>query len=358
MSDRNRGARRRLPSLGDPRILVGLAISAGTLWFALRGVSFATLLRDIARANLVILLIPSVLAHLASIHIRALRWRHLALAMARIERGPVFRATAVGLMANNVFPLRIGEVVRSWYLGREAGVSSAAIFATVIVERLIDAAVVLSLAALVLGSRGAAATGLDLPEVLPPLAALVAVPVVFIVALRVAPEQTVALGARISGPMLPQRWEARIEQILRQFAEGMGGLRGRHSVMWVTIHTVNLWLVISIVPFAAALVALGIDLGGPLQTLTASYNLLIWVGAAVALPSAPGFFGPYHAACWVALGPLGVSKESAVALGTLSHAVFWLTVTGAGLVVLRFRQSRLEETLEAGGTSFKDPGAQ
>jgi uncharacterized protein (TIRG00374 family) len=358
MSEGRGGAGRHLARLGDPRVLIGLAITAVTLWFALRGVSFATLLRDIARANLAILLIPSVPAYLASLYIRALRWRHLTLALARIDRGAVFRATSVGFMANNVFPLRIGEVVRSWYLGRESNVSSTAIFGTVIVERLIDAAVVLSLAFLVLGSRGAAATGLDLRAVLPPLAALVAVPVVFIVALRLAPEQTVALGARISGPLLPRRWSEGIERLLRQLAEGLAGLRGRHSVMWVTIHTANLWLVISIIPFVAALMALGIDLGGPVQTLTAAYNLLIWVGAAVALPSAPGFFGPYHAACWVALQPLGVAKEAAVALGTLSHAVFWVTVTVTGLVVLRFRHTRFEETLEAGGTSLKDPDPQ
>ena len=98
-------------------------------------------------------------------------------------------------------------------------------------------------------------------------------------------------------------------------------------MLWVTIHTINLWLLISIVPFAAALMALEIDLGGPVQVLTASYNILMWVAAAVALPSAPGFFGPYHAACWMALQPLGVPKEAAVALGTLCHAVFWVTVT-------------------------------
>jgi uncharacterized protein (TIRG00374 family) len=349
---------RRLATLVDPRILIGLAISAATLWFALRGVSYAGLARDIARADLAVLLIPSILAHLAGLYVRALRWRHLALAFARIERGPVFRATSVGFMANNVFPLRIGEVVRAWYLGRESGVSSAAIFGTVIIERVIDAAVVLSLAALVLGSRGAAATGLDPWAVLPPLALLVAVPVAFIAALRVAPDRTLALGARISGPVLPRRWKQRLEQSLRQLAEGLGGLRGRHSVMWVTIHTVTLWLLISIVPFYAALRALRIDLGGPVHTLTASYNLLIWVGAAVSLPSAPGFFGPYHAACWVALRPLGVTKEAAIALGTLSHAVFWVTVTVAGLLVLRFHHTRLEETLEVGGASFEDPAAR
>jgi uncharacterized protein (TIRG00374 family) len=355
MSD---GHARRLAYLRDPRILVGLAITAVTLWFALRGVSFSALLQDIARANLAVLLIPSIPAYLVMLYIRALRWRHLTLAVARIDRGPVFRATAVGFMVNNVFPLRIGEVVRCWYLGRESGVSSAAIFGTVIVEHLIDAAVVLSLAALLLGSRGAAATGLDPRAVLPALAALVAVPVLFIVALRLAPKQTVAVGTRISGSVLPKRWNQRVEQLLKQFVAGMGGLRGRHSLIWVTIHTATHWLVISIIPFAAALLALNIDLGGPVQTLTAGYNILMWVAVAVALPSAPGFFGPYHAACWVALQPLGVPKEAAVALGTVSHAVFWLTLTATGLVVLRFRNTRLEETLEAGSASLKDPAAK
>lgn len=350
-----RGAVRRLAGLGDSRVLVGLAISAVTLWFSLRGISYTALARDIARADLVILLVPSIPAHLAGLYFRALRWRHLILAVAPMERAPVFRATTVGFMINNLFPLRLGEVVRAWHLGRETGVSRAAIFATVVVERLIDAAVVLSLAALVLGSRGAAATGLDPWAVLPPLIALVAVPVVFIIALRVAPDRTVALATRLSGPLLPRSWKRRFDQVLRQFATGMGGLRGRHSVIWVTIHTVNVWLLLSIIPFLAALVALHVDLGGPVHTLTAAYNLLIWVGAAVALPSAPGFFGPYHAACWVALRPLGVPKETAIALGTLSHAVFWVTLTAAGLLVLRFRHTRLEETLQAGGDSFQDP---
>jgi hypothetical protein len=55
---------------------------------------------------------------------------------------------------------------------------------------------------------------------------------------------------------------------------------------------------------------------------------------------------------------MGVSKETAVALGTLSHAVFWLTMTLTGLVVLRYRRTRLDETLEAGGPSLEKPGAE
>ena len=67
------------------------------------------------------------------------------------------------------------------------------------------------------------------------------------------------------------------------------------------------------------------------------------VGMAVAIPSAPGFFGTYHAACKLALEPFGVASEVAVALGTLLHAVFWVTLTLLGLVVLRSRSTSLGE---------------
>ena len=49
-------------------------------------------------------------------------------------------------MANNIFPLRMGEVVRSWYLARETGASAAALFGTVILERVIDTVTVIVLA--------------------------------------------------------------------------------------------------------------------------------------------------------------------------------------------------------------------
>jgi hypothetical protein len=61
------------------------------------------------------------------------------------------------------------------------------------------------------------------------------------------------------------------------------------------------------------------------------------------LPSAPGFFGVYHSACRLVLEHFEISAELALALGTLLHAVFWLTLTGLGLVVLRSRRTSLGE---------------
>jgi glycosyltransferase 2 family protein len=354
MSRGRKGTARVLGRVLDPRILIGLAITGVTLWYSFRDISFQDLLRDMGRANLAVLILPAVPVYVLSVYIRALRWRHLVAGVATIETGPLFRATAVGFMANNIFPLRIGEVVRAWYLARESSASGTALFGTVIVERLIDAICVFSLAAVVLGSQGARAAGLDPIAVLAPLAALVAAPVLFIVSLRAAPDRVLGWAHAVARRILPEAAARRVARGVGQLAVGLGALRGGRSIAWVLVHTVVLWLVLSVIPFAAALLALGIETEGLVGLVRMSFSILVWVGAAVALPSAPGFFGPYHAACWVALRPYGVDKETAVALGTLAHAVFWVSMTTLGLAVLRFGGTRLEETL----ASAVEPEAQ
>jgi hypothetical protein len=127
----------------------------------------------------------------------------------------------------------------------------------------------------------------------------------------------------------------RVTGLAGAVAQGLRGLRGGGDLVRTAWLTALLWGVAAVVPFWAAIAALGIDLGGPLGELRGAVLVLVYVAAAIALPAAPGFFGPYHAACRLALTPLGVPKELALALGTLAHAVFWIGITAIGLFALR-----------------------
>ena len=340
--------------LRDPRVWVGLAITAVSLFWVLRGVDFRQIALEMGRADLLWLIPPSVAAYLVSIWVRALRWRHLTDGIAPIPPGPLFRAVSLSFLANNVFPLRLGEVIRAFALARETGLSTAAIFGTVIVERLLDIVTIIGLAALLLGLGGAAVTGMDARAVLPVLALVALVPALGVAALRLAPGRTISLALALVGWALPGGLRDRLEDILRQVAAGLVCLRGGRHLFWLALHTVLLWGVLAPLPFAAALISLDIQLGSLEGLLLASFSMLVWIGAAVGLPSAPGFFGPYHAACVLALRPFGVPKELAVALGTLAHAVFWLTTTILGLAVLRRGRGSLEG-LEASAEAGKDP---
>jgi uncharacterized protein (TIRG00374 family) len=256
-----------------------------------------------------------------------------------MQTAPLFRAVAVGFMANNIFPLRMGEVIRALYLSREVGAPPAAVFGTVVLERVIDTIMVIGLAAFVLSFHGGSGDGflahgaiLLIPVALAPLVGLVC--------LRIAPDRVIAIAAWLLRPF-PVRVAEYVTDVLGRFADGLGALTGGVHLFWIGFHSCMIWLVFSTIPMLAGFWAVGIDMGGPFETLVASWITLAAVGMAVAIPSAPGFFGTYHAACKLALEPFGVASETAVALGTLLHAVFWVTMTLLGLLVLRSRSTSL-----------------
>jgi hypothetical protein len=330
-------------------------VTAFFVWLVLRDAPFAEVARVIARVNWVLLLVLSIPAYVLVIYLRALRWKHLTAPIQPFATGPLFRATAVGFMANNIFPLRMGEVIRSWYLSREGGGSRAAIFGTVILERVIDMVMVIGLAFGVLALLGAGHDGLIARSAVVLLPVAIA-PLVVIVLLEIAPEPIIAFATRLTRPFSTRLTEF-LEYALRRFSEGLGALRSGHHLLRVALYSVAIWLVASAIPLLAAFAAVGIDLGSPFQTLAAAWITQAAIGMAVALPSAPGFFGPYHFACKVALESFGIPPETAVALGTLIHAVFWLTLTGLGLAVLRLRRTSLGE-IDAAAAGSKGPSGR
>jgi uncharacterized protein (TIRG00374 family) len=250
-------------------------------------------------------------------------------------------------MANNIFPLRMGEFVRSWFLARETGASAAAVFGTVVLERVADTLMVILMAlgiALFWGG-GAGGTWWRAVALLVPVAVA---PVVGLLCLRLAPQRVLWLVSRALRP-LPAKLRALILGHLENFSRGIEALRGGSHLFWIAFHSLSIWLFAGALPMLAGLLALGIDLGSPGRMVAASWVTLAAIGIAVALPSAPGFFGVYHSACRLVLERFGISAELAVALGTLLHAVFWLTLTGLGLAVARSRRTSLGELDEAAG---------
>lgn len=302
-----------------------------------------------ARTNLLLLFGASVPSYVLIVYLRALRWKHLASSIQPYGTGPLFRATAVGFMANNVFPLRMGEVIRAWFLAREAGGSRAAVFASVILERVIDMVTVIALALGVLALLGAGHEGTIARGALLLLPVAFA-PLIGLVLLEVRPEPMIRLATALTG-FVSGRLAEFVEHALRGFSEGLGAMRSRRSVAFVVVYTALIWLVASPLPLLVAFAAVGIDVGTGFQTIEAAWMTLAAIGLAIALPSAPGFFGPYHFACKVALEQFGIAPETAVALGTLIHGVFWLTLTALGLVVLRLGRTSFVEIDEAAAQS-------
>jgi uncharacterized protein (TIRG00374 family) len=248
----------------------------------------------------------------------------------------------------------MGEVVRSWYLAREGGGSRAAVFGTVILERVIDMVTVIAMAFGVLALVGAGNDELIARSAFLLIPVAIA-PALVLVLLEMAPDASIAFMTRFAR-FFSTRLSEFLEYTLRRFSEGLGALRSGHRLVRVALYTIVIWLVATTIPLLAAFAAVGVDFGSPFDTLAAAWVTQAAIGMAVALPSAPGFFGPYHFACKVALERFGIPPETAVALGTLIHAVFWVSLTALGLAVLRVRHTPLAVIEAAAAPS--DPSSQ
>jgi uncharacterized protein (TIRG00374 family) len=116
---------------------VSIAALAAVVWWATR--QDAPALPE-TRSGIALVALALALYAAATIA-RAERW-HRILERAGIAstRAETYRLTTVGYMGNNVLPARGGDLLRAFLLAPLVGVRKRAVFGTVVAERVLDAA--------------------------------------------------------------------------------------------------------------------------------------------------------------------------------------------------------------------------
>lgn len=311
------------------KALLGLAVTVLLLWWALAGVEFAEVWANIRQGNF-LLLGASLTVATFGFFIRALRW-HVLLVPVRPDTSLYSRISAVsiGFMANNILPARIGEFARAYAFSRMEPVGAAAAFGTLVVERLLDGIVLLLF---LVGpvftpgfpAAGALTEGWGSALLRAGIAAVLAV-LVLLVLLAAWPRTVLAWAERL-GRLLPAGAARTLVDTLEAFVASVEVLRRPRllvaAVLWSlffwTWHGLSFWL---------GMRAFGIDTGFVSAIFTEAV-----VGFGVAIPSAPGFFGTFHAAAKFALSDIyGVPEAASLAFAFGYHFGGWLPITLLGL---------------------------
>ena len=133
------------------KLLLGFVVSAVFVWLAIRGVDLRDLSGHFRRFDAAALAPILALLGLTFLY-KAARWQYQMATLSRVALRPSLRATVVGFAANNILPLRGGDVLRAHMLAKSERLSTAAVLATVLLERLFDvlSMVVVTLAVLLL----------------------------------------------------------------------------------------------------------------------------------------------------------------------------------------------------------------
>lgn len=312
----------------DWRGALGIALSVLVLWFTLRGVDLREVGHILSSSRADLWLLCTVTAT-AIFPLRARRWQTILAPLAgRLPLKPLWHATAIGMMVNNVLPARAGELARAYALSRERReVRFTAAFASLAVDRLFDGVVVLGLMLLAtLDPRfpaNATILGATAQGIATSAGVFLAVVFVVLFALALRPTPFVALAGRIGEVASPALRE-KVVHLLEGFVSGLGVLRAPRLALEVLWWTVLHWLT-NALAFWFGFAALGIDAPA---SATLFVQGLIAIG--VALPSSPGFFGLFEAAGKLGLGLYGVAPEPAVSWAIGFHLLSFIPITAIG----------------------------
>lgn len=326
----------RSPAL---RALVGIGISVVALVIAVRGVDLARtadVLRSASPGWIALMLGFSVL----DISLRGARWQRLIAPIQRIAYPRMLGYLLIGYLANNVLPARLGELVRSHYLGDREGISRTTALGTVVVERVIDTTAVVLIAAaaiLLLQVKGVA-------------------PNVVLVGLAVSALLVAGLAVGIVAHRLPyadrlieqvERWPT-IVSLGSRLRGGLAVATQPRTVAAAVVLTLLAWSM-SLLAFAAAGQAVGVQL-----TIGEAALLSAGVALFTAIPSAPGYLGTFEFAAVGLAQTFGIEAGPAFALALLAHAgILLVTSVGGAVALLRlgWTGGAIDPTVDAAGTS-------
>lgn len=310
------------------RGILGVVISVALLWWTLRGESLADVWGVLRESNLFLFALSALVATL-SIPIRAWRWRYILEPTAgTLPFGPLWRATAIGVMVNNVSPARAGELARAYVVSRETNrVRFAASLASLVVDRVFDTIIVLLLLLVVASLPGfpsdAVAFGWPISRLLFVGASVALFVLLVLVGIAMNPELLARFVERVIRRVAPRLME-RGRSFLLSFGSGLGVLRDPRRSAIVFFWALVMWLVNG-ASFWIAFGAVG---------LKASYSAALFLqsllAGAVAAPSAPGFFGPFEAATKVALRVYGIDDTLAVSYALGYHLLSFIPITLIG----------------------------
>lgn len=265
--------------------------------------------------------IPGLAVYFLSVLVRSWRWAYLLRGAKRLSGTRLFPIMVIGYMGNDLFPFRLGELLRAYVLWRQERVNLGTTFTTAVVERLFDG---LTMVLFVLvGLLFIPLTAL-LQRVVTVGGAVFAGALVLFLALAASPELLRRIARAVSGVLVPHRWREPVLGLLEGVIAGLAVFRNLGDVLVTFGLTVLVWLLETgkywLVSQAFA--------------LHLSYPAILLMGGAVnlltALPSLPGYVGTFELGIKILQG-IGAPADVAGSYILVLHALLWLPVVLLGL---------------------------
>lgn len=304
-------------------ILIGLLISGVAVYLSLNRVDFRALWASFQSANYWFL-IPAVIFQFFCFGFKGAGWRYLLLPAKKETRlTSTVSVLIIGLMVNNLFPAKMGELARAYLIGEKEKLPKTLCLSTIMVEHLLDILVLLIFLLLLMPL-------VSLPPWLKTsgtmLGFLALGLIVFLFLVMQREEKFLNWVHRWLG-FIPDRFRDQAQGILTNMVRGMRVVTGRY-IFYAFATLVAMWCTVFLVAYLV-MAAFGLFL-----PVYAPIMVIIFVAFGKVIPSSPGGIGTLHYLIIVVLMAFGVTKEVALGYAILMHGFGFFIEVAAGLVLL------------------------
>jgi len=323
------------------------------LFFFFRSVDWREVARYLRAVNVPLFVFGVCLAPLHLVT-RSLRWDYLIKHEKKgVPFSSFFAANTVGFTVNAIFPGRLGELVRAFYLGHKENIKKGFCLGTILVERTFDTFTmcfflgVFLLARPLFTSRfNAQAEGYASLRLwgIAGLALTVFL-LAFILSMYFFREKMLAFIGRLVKP-LPARISHRVLALSEEFIQGLKFFHSLQNILMYTLYSFVVWLGI-IFLYWIFFMSFGIRLS---YFLLVPYVFLTMVGASI---PTPGMVGGFHYFSKLGMTSLyRLDPNLAVGVTIVVHAVQIVVTSVLGYAILwkegmsLFQLKRLGEKAE------------
>lgn len=307
------------------RVWLGFFISIVGVIFVLYKLDWKSFYESLLRIE-PLYVIYAVLLMFVNLLIRAKRWQILLKPFIQVRLiNDSFNYYSIGYMANMLLPLKPGEILRPYLLGKKLNAQKTPLFATVLLERLWDITFLAMLFILTISfSDIDTPFSVSQPVLLIGFFGLIAISIIWILLMKPS------IRTRISYYLswLPDKYVKKFKVFINLSLEGTKSLINPRYSLYLFLLTGIIYLC-SIFMVILCAKAFGITLYWYVPIIAvviANYGMMI--------PSTPSAIGLAHALWVFSLILFGVDKDEALGVALIMHGIGFLVVVLTGMISL------------------------
>lgn len=338
-------------------LIVGGLISGAALYFVFRDVRLGDLTMALRSFDLV-WLIPCLFLFYWSMYLRGARWAWFFEKPNELNGRRLFRPLMIGFAFNCILPGRVGEPVRAFSVTRTEKTSFPAALATIVTERIFDAATLLGFLALSLSLLpkidpsveiefwGYRVEGRMLGPLMGSLIKISVVLVCGVVVFMIPWFQRFCIAAPYKLPILPPKVQDMLSRFVQDLSRGFNAVRNPLNLAVIVGYSLAIW---GLAILSTQILSYGFE--GMKMSFIEAAAVVSLAAVFILVPAAPGYWGLFEAGVLFTLTVFNIQPDqsSATAYALVLHLTQYVPVLVIGLVFAAQSQIKLAPPPSAAG---------